>query len=226
MRVFLTAVAAVGLMSSAALANPWFEQGDAGDFPAGTYQVTQGFGPLTTIHGATNSATQDWVDSYCIKITDVQAFYATTNSAYDSNAMADWDTRLFLWDLQGNLIMANDDTPSPWSSLQSLLTDPSTYPHVLYNDPQYIIPDECYILSITGYSNDAMDATNTAMVAFGSDFDALHGQAPGTGPFSHWENLGATGEYTIALNGCTFCVPAPGTLALLGFAGLVMRRRR
>ncbi len=225
MRILLTAVAAVGLTSSAALANPWVEIPDAGDFPGpGGYQQTVGFGPLTTIHGATNAGMQDWVDSYCIVITDPDAFYATTAVMYDPNAMADWDTRLYLWDLDGNLIMANDDAPG--DGLQSLITNPNTYPGDLYNDPHYAQAGPCYILTITGYSNDAQDINNVDLVSFASDFDALHGKNPASGAFDHWENVGATGEYVIGLGGATFCIPGPGALALLGLAGLITRRRR
>ena len=219
------AALAAGALCTAAFANTWVEIPDAGDFPAGTFQPTVGTGPLLWILGATNVPQDDYVDSFCIRITDPDAFMATTSNVYDPDNFTNWDTRLYLWDIDGNMIMANDDAPN--DSVQSLLTQPPFFPGSLVNDPGYVEYDQVYIISITGYPNDAMDANNTPLATF-SPFSALHGQNPAAGPFDHWENPTSTayGEYQIGLAGCTFCTPAPGALALLGLAGLIGRRRR
>jgi len=206
------------------------ESGDAGDVFSG-WQDTAGSGPLTTISGSTDAFGGDFTDAYSIRVTDVQAFYATTDPDIDpladAGGLSMWDTRLLLFDMSGNLVMANEDSPQTFNS-QSYLSDGSTFPGALVDSPGSLVAGQSYILAITGNSNELFDADDIVVADFSSDSDALVGASGGAGPATHWENGGPlqNGFYTIALNGATFSIPAPGALALFGVAGLAGRRRR
>ena len=225
MKVLLAGVATVGLLAAGAQAD-WIESGDAGDW-VDSAQGT-GAGALNTISGATDGA-GDWVDAYTIKVTDVAAFYATTNVNYDPAAISTWDTRLWLVDQAGNIVFANDDAPGP--GLQSYISDSSTYVAntggVLFNNPGSIVAGETYTLIISGFANDPVDTGGVEMTNLNSDFDALQGPNPASNGIygGSWQDTGSSGEYTIALAGA-MGVPAPGVLALLGLAGLAGTRRR
>jgi hypothetical protein len=103
-QLWLSSIAVAALMASAG-ANTWDETadggGDAGDLPA-TAQVVSGSGPLTAITG--NLGASD-VDMYQIIICDPLIFEATTVGG------ATFDTQLWLFDLNGNGVLHNDDDP-------------------------------------------------------------------------------------------------------------------
>ena len=92
------------VLAAAAMGQDWIESDDAGEFPADEAQQVIGSGPLHTITGLTNTAADDFVDAYVIKVTDAANFYATTSSAWDPDAVAVWDTRLFLFDPEGEYL--------------------------------------------------------------------------------------------------------------------------
>ncbi len=211
----------------------WTEIGDAPDWPAATsWQATLGVGPLSTISGLTSRQAGDIVDAYGIRITDVASFYATTSALTDAGASANFDTRLWLFFVDGTPVLGNDDAPGD-TDFHSLLTDPQNYPGTVAPTAVGIAlnPGE-YVLIISGYINDPEDAQNLDMVGpfVSGGFEDLHGPNPGAGPFDHWENMGSdeTGAYTIALSGATFNVPTPGvgTLVVIGVSGMFGRRRR
>ena len=211
----------------------WVEIGDAPDWPAATsWQVTMGIGPLRSITGLTSLQVGDTVDAYGIRITDVANFYATTSALFDAAASADFDTRLWLFSVDGTPVLGNDDAPGD-SDFHSLLTDPQSYPGTVAPTALGIsLNPGQYVLIISGYINDPEDALNLDMVGpfLAGGFEHLHGPNPGAGPFDHWEDMGSdeTGMYTIALSGATFNVPAPGvgTLVVIGITGIFARRRR
>ncbi len=222
--------------SGTAYAQTWDEQidggGDAGDFPAPAgFQDTVGVGPLTTITGGIDFFPEiaqirfDWVDAYCITVTDAEEFYATTDPHQDPNAGGFLDSRLWLFDLQGNVVMGNNDSPT--NIFKSLLTDPGSYPGDVFDNPPSLVEGQQYILAISGFDNDPEDAAGENLATLGLS-NALWGPNPDAGAFDHWENsfLDAVGSYTIALNGATYSTPAPGSLAALAGAGLIMTRRR
>ena len=220
-------------MSPVTLAGTWDEVGDAPAWPADpSWQSTDGFGPLTAITGVTSLALGDLVDAYGITIIDAVDFYATTSALTDPNGTASFDTRLWLFNVDGTPVLGNDDAPGD-ASLHSLLTAPQNYPGTVAPTANGIMltPGK-YVLIIGGFGIDPEDANNIDMVGpfLVGSFEALHGPNPPAGPFDHWENFGSeqTGTYTIALNGATFIVPAPGvgTLVVLGFTGFLGRRRR
>lgn len=221
------------MTTAAAAGGAWVEVGDAPDWPAAAnWQVTVGQGPLTTITGVTELAAGDVVDAYGITITDPAAFFATTSALFDPDGTASFDTRLWLFNVDGTPVLGNDDAPGD-ALFRSLLTDPQSYPGIVASTAAGIAlaPGE-YVLIIGGFLIDPEDANNVDMVGpfLNGSFEQLHGPNPAAGPFDHWENFGneETGTYTIALNGATFNVPGPGvgTLVMVGLIGLVGRTRR
>jgi hypothetical protein len=103
-QLWLSSIAIAALIASAG-AQTWDETanggGDAGDLPA-TAQVVLGSGSLTAITG--NLGASD-VDMYQIIICDPLNFEATTVGG------ATFDTQLWLFDLNGNGVLHNDDDP-------------------------------------------------------------------------------------------------------------------
>jgi hypothetical protein len=220
----------------------WVESGDAPDGVPG-HQSTVGLGPLTFISGVLNRPGGDHVDTYCITVSNVAQFYATTKIFFGGSATnqggLNEDTRLWLWDLNGNVLLGNDDVNTAalgTDTLASFLSDPSTFAAFTLGElvnPSAagvaLVAGQQYLLSISEFSNDPDDAAGVDQVSLGADFDALHGKNVASGAFHHWENLADADiiTYNIALQGAEFCVvPAPGVLALLGVAGLAGRRRR
>jgi PEP-CTERM motif-containing protein len=98
-------VAFLGLISSVttAAAVSWTEIGDAGNNPL-TAQTPIGIGPLDTIIGALNPATD--TDVFRIFIPDPNIFAITMTGTV---LTADHDTELYVLDSLGNLVFNNDD---------------------------------------------------------------------------------------------------------------------
>lgn len=123
-RMLASAASAV-VLSHAAWAGPeWVEVDDAGDLP-GTAQVVIDGGsgggggsasPLGRIKGklaGLNPAkklggARDLEDMYLIQITDSENFLATTVAEFGGNA--DFDSNLWLFSVDGNGLLGNDDT--------------------------------------------------------------------------------------------------------------------
>ncbi len=238
----IAALAGAALVCGSALGAGWFEVGDAPDGVPGR-QDTIGFGPLTFISGVVNRPGGDHVDTYSIVVTNPALFLATTKIFYGGSATnqggSNEDTRLWLWDTNGNVLLGNDDINTAAlgaDTLASLLSDPSTFAAFSMGElvnasaaGVALVAGQKYLLSISEFSNDPDDAAGVDQALLGSDFDALHGKNLASGAFHHWENLADADiiTYNIALQGAEFCiVPAPGVLALLGVAGLGGRRRR
>ncbi len=115
------AAACAGLIGAAAAggaalppAGPsWVEPGDAGSVP-GTAQLTLGTGALLSIVGTLEgtvaaSGTDDFEDMYVIAILDPGTFIATTAL---SPGFAEFDSRLYLFDITGLGLLGNDDASS------------------------------------------------------------------------------------------------------------------
>jgi hypothetical protein len=229
----IASITGVFLCASTAFAQiDWIEDGDAGAFPdASGAQGTVGAGLLEHISGGTDVSAGDWTDAYYIDIVAPQFFYATTDSRFDATASSNFDTRLWLFDLNGNLLLGNDDTPTRADLFATTLTDPSTWSNAtggsVFNDPQSLTAG-AYVLVISGFGNDPENMDGVDLAALDENFDALHGPNPLAGVFSQYEdNLSdASGLYTIALGGTKTIVPAPAAAVLLGLSGLLFTTRR
>lgn len=134
-------------------------------------------GPLTAISG--NIGAGD-VDVYRITVDDPATFTAATCAG------SSLDTQLFLFDLNGRGVVANDDSCAAQSSLtNALVTSPGVY-----------------YLAISEYNRDPL---SVAGAIFGT---ATTGQVGPTGPggaqpLTAWSGTPTgTGSYTITLTGC------------------------
>lgn len=233
----LASVAIALLVGTSADAQVWNEVGDAPDaIPA--HQSTVGSGPLTNIVGETEAG--NLVDVYSIFITDPGSFYATTEETlFNQTGSASYDTRLFLFDLEGNPLLANDDivgTPN-W---RSLITHPDDFPTTNGNGlgataGDVVLTRGVYLLAVTGFRNEPTDATGAQLFSvtgsISTDNLELHGPNPAAGPFAAWTTPSSVefGSYNVELGGAMFPVPEPSTLALafvcVAGLGLAARRR-
>jgi hypothetical protein len=187
-RIFLTGVsgATAGDPADCPPPDPWDEQfyggGDAGDLPATAQLVTLPDqtpcqSPVTRIRGD-NGASD--VDMYVICITDPANFVASTVGT------TSWDTQLWLFRCDGTGVVANDD----YSGLQSRID----------NTPNCIQEAGTYLLAISRYNRDAVDANNNPLWSSGALSCASN-----PNPIAGWTGTtSAGGRYVISLQGAHF----------------------
>jgi PEP-CTERM motif len=209
---FLRLTYAFILLVQLGWAGTWVEIGSAGPLPA-TAQRTAGTGSLDAIFG--NLIGNDEVDTYLIRIVDPLGFSAATLGG----PFFIPDPKLFLFDIQGLGVYANDDANGSQSEL------PAAH-------PLGPMTPGLYYLSIARFDN-------TPLSLAGPVFEEALGVAGpdsigGALPVSAW-NGDVSGRidfdtfYEIDLTGAEFSnVPEPATWLLMsaGMAGLILRRRR
>ncbi len=201
----LTTIAAV-LVSVSANAGIWTEIGDAGQNGIATAQVTTSVTPLTSIQGVLNNGVGGLdVDVYAIQITDYQNFSAIATSALD--------TMLYLFKADGTGQVMNDD----YIGYNGGLTN------------QGVFSNGLYYLAISRFNNRPLDAASNVIFSSTPWPGPLNNQMQpnsGTGAYLSWTGTTPSrgGGYEIFLTGVN--TPAPGGLALLGFAALAGTRRR
>lgn len=196
LRSVLAAIAASALALPIS-AQDWTEIGDAGSFPGEVFQQTVGTAEMTTISGTLTSASSDIHDSYCIEIVDADGFRATTSATVDSLASRAFDTRLFLFALDGTALLANDDHDG--SDFGSTLTSTSN------SGPALTLTEGEYVLTVTGFPEDPVNSVATPLFDLVSDFTGLWASSLAR-DFATWENTAAPdGAYTIALRGVRPC---------------------
>lgn len=191
--------------------NAHYEQGDAPEYPAA--QMTHGTGAIDTIVGMTDPASGDYVDAYQIRVTDPAAFSVSTDASYDDRGAAEFDTRLWLFDDRGNLVMANDDNPVTLE-FQSLMTNPDQFPGIGFDNPRAVEAGAVYTLVVSGWLNDPLDASNRVLADIGPNHGAdLSGPNPLASSFARWRNEAVRvegGHYVLSLHGAEFAVvPEP-----------------
>ncbi|MGQ9902563.1 MAG: DVUA0089 family protein [Fimbriimonadales bacterium] len=167
----------------------WREQedggGDAGDLPATAQLVNRADSnpctdPVTRIRGDMEA---DGVDMYVICITDPSSFVATTVGG------TSWDTQLWLFRCDGTGVVANDDS----SGLQSRLD----------NTPGCITEAGTYLLAITRFNRDAVDANGNLLWS-----SSALSCADNTNPIAGWTgSTVAQGAYSILITGGYFVSP-------------------
>jgi hypothetical protein len=191
----------------------WTEVGDAGQLPSSA-QVVSGPGALTAING-TMSGPFD-VDMFRIIIAAPMMFFATTTPGT-------LDTQLFLFDVSGLGIAANDDQNPPTTSL--LPAGNSLYAS--------LVPGE-YLLAISLFDNDPQSSGG---LLFPSTFAGVFGPTGpgGASPLSGWSEVGGAeppmGSYTINFGGAAgvatvnVAVPVPPSIYLAALGMYVISRR-
>lgn len=222
MKYLLTfaSLALLGAAQSASAAHIYAEVGDAGQTLA-TAQLVPGGTEIITGFGT--SADPDSADIFAFNWGGggllIDTFQADT----------EMDTQLQLFDSSGFGILGNDDhggacTGTPGGDFQSCL------------DLSAGLAAGTYYLAITGFNNDALDASNNLI------FPCLFGTSdqcaadPLAGPLAGWGDATPsddTSSYTINFSAATSDggpapMPEPGILVLLGIglAGLAITRRR
>ncbi|OYT71807.1 MAG: hypothetical protein CFK49_11100 [Armatimonadetes bacterium JP3_11] len=155
----------------------WTEVGDAGDLPetaqaTGTNTTT----PLPSISGALSA---DDVDMFAIYIADPATFQAATNST-----TTNFDSQLWLFDVNGNGIVHDDDSAG---GLRSRIS----------NANNCIPGPGIYYIAISRYNRDARNCDDAAMWTSASNACAV----PGRGRVASWSGSTAAGSYEIVLTG-------------------------
>lgn len=126
-----------------------------------------------------------------------------------------YDTQLHLFFFDGTGIGENDDAAA--GGLQSEIS--------------LDLAAGDYLIGITQFNKDALDAGGLPIFGFNNTFSDLNGnfiQGPeGNGPLAGWDSTsGSGGAYGINFSAPVNAIPAPGALALLGLGGLAAVRRR
>ena len=118
----------------------WTETGDAGDLPE-TAQAT-GTDTNTALPTISGALAADDVDMFAIYIADPASFQAETNAT-----TTNFDSQLWLFDVNGNGIVHDDDSAG---GLRSRIT----------NANNCIPGPGTYYIAISRYNRDAVDASN------------------------------------------------------------------
>ncbi|MFO0872705.1 MAG: hypothetical protein U0575_01860 [Phycisphaerales bacterium] len=194
----------------------WCEDmhGDAGSLPGPTAQATLGSGPLTCIAGRIRSVPladgPDLEDMFLIRIDQPELFSAQTVVATSPpappGAVVQFNTQLWLFDVCGFGLLANDDDPCErqigFSRMQNFSDDGT---HVVVTKPGL------YYIALSRFNDDALSQG-------GLIFDQrsrIEVSGPdGTGgatPIVGWNGTpspdGVDLWYRIELTGCTFAAP-------------------
>ncbi|MBC7834766.1 MAG: DVUA0089 family protein [Phycisphaerales bacterium] len=214
MRVSKFAATTLLFAASAAFGQVHVEFPDAGESPA-THQATTGGSPLLSIVGTIGAPVPGFdADVYCIHVDDFSLFSATT--------LAGFDSQIFLFDMAGMAIAANDDG--------TFLGSPGILP---LGDPLYVgLPAGDYLLGISSFDYDPVDAGGFEVLG-----DAFFGVEPPTaaglaGPFVGFAGFGGgLGAYEVRLTGVSPCgavipLPSAGLMGLVGMGLVTLRRRR
>ena len=228
----LAALAALALLGTGAQAQTYTKVGTGPDSLPANAQVTQGFGTLTTILGSlstvSTASTASNPDLFEIYIDGTAPFSATTHS-FDTTI---YDTQLFLFNLDGTGVYANDDASD--FARYSVITAPAP------------LTPGLYFLGVSSYGAIPRSGVGAAFDMFPNTFDDTSGRTPTTGlrtptpgvtgPLTNWFVSGAdveTGAYSIILSGVSYAVPEASTtvslgllLALGGGLALASRRRK
>jgi hypothetical protein len=167
---------ALTALTATALAQ-WTEQGDAGDLPEAAQATgTDTNTPLSSISGALAA---DDVDMFAIYIADPSAFRAETNTS-----TTNFDSQLWLFDVNGNGIVHDDDSAG---GLRSRIT----------NANNCIPGPGTYYIAISRWNRDASDCDGLAIWTGTTNACA----AAGRSRVASWTGSTSAGTYQIVLQG-------------------------
>ena len=177
MRLLWSFLALTALTATALAQVDWTEQGDAGDLPE-TAQATgtDTSTPLSTISGALAA---DDVDMFAIYIADPSAFQAETNTD-----TTDFDSQLWLFDVNGNGIVHDDDSAG---RLRSRIT----------NANNCIPGPGIYYIAISRFNRDPRDCNDIAIWTGTVNACAVAGSSR----VASWTGTTIAGTYQIVLQG-------------------------
>ncbi|GIV05766.1 MAG: hypothetical protein KatS3mg016_1341 [Fimbriimonadales bacterium] len=175
MRYLWTLLASTALLIGAQA--QWTETGDAGDLPE-TAQAT-GTDTSTPLPSISGALAADDVDMFAIYIADPATFQAETNST-----TTNFDSQLWLFDVNGNGIVHDDDSAG---GLRSRI-----------NNANNCIPGPgIYYIAISRYNRDARNCDDAAMWTSAANACAV----AGSGRVASWSGTTAAGNYEIVLTG-------------------------
>jgi hypothetical protein len=191
----------------------------AGPLPPSAYVCPGLFGsPLHSITGQLSFNDNDHEDMYQIHIDDPATFSAKTT--FLRGGASTFDTMLFLFDINGLPLLANDDRTVP--NAGSLIMQPAT------DGTGQLIPGAgCYYLAISGAGNVPLSVGGPQFF-FANPLEISGHDGPGgLSPIIGWSGGGPQGDYVIILTGASVC-PTPGASAVLalGLGAMARRRRR
>ena len=177
MRLLWSFLALTALTATALAQVDWTEQGDAGDLPE-TAQATgtDTSTPLSSISGALAA---DDVDMFAIYIADPSAFQAETNTT-----TTDFDSQLWLFDVNGNGIVHDDDSAG---RLRSRIT----------NANNCIPGPGIYYIAISRWNRDPRDCDDNAIWTRTANACAVAGSSR----VASWTGTTIAGTYQIVLQG-------------------------
>jgi hypothetical protein len=163
------------------------------------------------LKGGSVAAAGDYEDMFQITITDPVNFVAETAGL----GTADFDTQLWLFDINGNGLLANDDADI--NTTLSRIVPPATD-----GTGQTIPRAGCYLLAITGKDDDPSSASGAIFnQASATEISGPDG-AGGALAHTSWSGLGEIGGYTIRLTGAAFVARPCSVPTLSNWATMIM----
>ncbi len=183
-------------------------RGDAGSLPNGAKRALA-IPALNRIDGILEGDTAadlkpDFEDMYLIRITDPIDFSAFTIPTDPECGPPLNDSQLFLFDVCGRAVVANDNAPpgNPFG-----VTAPfSLLLPVASNGTPLVVQPGLYFLAISGSGNDPF---SNAGAMFANNPNVIVGPLPPGGfqPIIGWQGKGEVGRYSIELNGVAGIIP-------------------
>lgn len=193
-------------LSSSVFAGPDWEElndggGDAGSFGSNA-QVVRGSGRITVIRGVLGGPAKaegdDYEDVYLVNIVDPQSFIMSTNE--DLGGFAAFTSRIWVFDLHGFGIVANETTPP---ELIEETVGGSTVTAFPTDGSQPLMEPGLYYIAITGRGNEPRSGDCDQLIFdFNEDFEISGPDGRGSDdPWDSWDDDGQFGSYTVMVDG-------------------------